>query len=175
MTEVEHVQASPARRLAGWVALVILAGIMGSSALSRVSEENRARQAEKDLSACTRNLGQIGSAIESYSDDSATGAGRGPYPATLQQLAPRLLETIPTCPLAGRDTYSKGYVSSDPAGSGPKRDLTRPATRIRGGRSSPHAYTVICTGSHADAGLDPGFPQYTSREGLKTFPVVVRP
>lgn len=57
-------------------------------------------------SSCLSNLKNVGTALEMYSTDAA-----GRYPARLAQLVPNYLVSIPTCPTAGRDTYSANYVT----------------------------------------------------------------
>lgn len=89
---------------------------------------------------CEVNLKNLATGLEMYSTDNA-----GRFPRDLARVAPRYLETVPTCPAANRDTYSHTYQSS----------------------SNPDAFTVACGGrNHAGAGLAAGFPQYTSKGGL---------
>ena len=72
------------------------------------------RKAARDLQACQANLKALGTALESYSADTS-----GRYPAlrgsapegepALRRLVPRYLQTLPVCPAAGEDTYSRTY------------------------------------------------------------------
>ena len=159
---------SSSPRPLGWIVLVVLALLVAWSAVVRQGEEKKAHQAEEDLAACVRNLTELSSAIDSYSDERPCSGGGRRYPESLKQIPTSLLARIPTCPVAGRDTYSQGYTATRPC-SGDK-DSSPALTR----RSSPDAYTIVCTGSHAAGDLEPGFPQYSSREGLRTFPVIIR-
>jgi hypothetical protein len=59
------------------------------------------------LTACRSNLRNIGLALEEYACDHG-----GVYPQTLLQLTPQYLTSVPTCPAAGKDTYSRKFVSS---------------------------------------------------------------
>ena len=90
--------------------------------------------------ACKSNLKNIGTALEMYSTDHD-----GHFPSSLSQLVPSYLKWVPTCPSAGKDTYSPSFQAS----------------------ARPDAYTVICGGhNHGGAGLSPTYPQYTSFQGL---------
>lgn len=94
------------------------------------------------VTACKSNLKNIGTALEMYSTDNA-----GRFPTGLGPLVPNYLRVMPTCPSAGRDTYSRSYEAA----------------------SNPDAYTVCCEGPHhAGAGLPPDYPKYTSTQGLLT-------
>jgi len=90
------------------------------------------------LTACKSNLKNIGTALEMYSSDHG-----GHYPEKLSELTPNYLKTIPTCPCAGKDTYSASYRST----------------------ANPDYYLVFCSGSN-HKGLPPNFPQYDSVQGL---------
>jgi hypothetical protein len=99
-------------------------------------------QAQGQFTACKSNLKNIATALEMYSTDA-----RGRYPTSLSALTvdQRYLRTLPTCPAAGRDTYSATYRS----------------------RSSPDRYTVLCTGeNHKSVGVGENYPQYNSVAGL---------
>ncbi len=91
-------------------------------------------------SECCSNLKNIGTALEMYSTDYA-----GKYPAKLQQLVPNYLRLIPTCPAAGKDTYSASYqVSKD-------------------GKN----YSFYCKGHyHKSEGAPENDPSYNSQTGL---------
>jgi hypothetical protein len=56
------------------------------------------------LTACKSNLKNIGTACEMYGTD-----WKGLYPKEMSLLTPNYLKTIPSCPHAGRDTYSASY------------------------------------------------------------------
>lgn len=100
----------------------------------------RAR-AHGQATACKSNLKNIGTALEMWSTDNS-----GRFPTQLSQVAPNYLRIMPTCPAAGKDTYSATFQSA----------------------ANPDAYTVFCSGSHhVDAQYSPNYPQYTSTMGLR--------
>ena len=91
------------------------------------------------LAQCERNQSNLAIAMEMYSTDN-----EGRFPRVMSRVVPTYLKMLPTCPAAGRDTYSSAFRSS----------------------SSPDAYTIACGGTnHADVGLPAGFPIYTSTHG----------
>jgi hypothetical protein len=92
----------------------------------------------KQFRQCLDNEFRIGMACEMYSSDNA-----GRYPRTLSQLTPKYLKSIPTCPVAGADTYSAGFVSS----------------------SRPDWYSLVCTGWHHKHLAGPNYPQYHPYHG----------
>lgn len=91
------------------------------------------------LTACKSNLKNIGTALEMYSSDHG-----GRYPEKLSEITPEYLKTIPTCPVAGKDTYSPSYRST----------------------TAPDYYLVFCSGSYHQGSCPPNFPQYDSVQGL---------
>lgn len=94
------------------------------------------------LTSCESNLKNIGTALEMYSTDN-----KGLYPFSLRLLLPNYLKVIPTCPTAGRDTYSGSYAH----------------------RAKPDGYSYYCEGTnHGGVGISPNFPQYNSDQGLVT-------
>jgi hypothetical protein len=73
--------------------------------LSKAGSESVAQaSAEGQTAACKSNLKNLGTALEMYSTDNA-----GHYPGSMAQLSPNYYKTIPTCPAAGKDTYSESY------------------------------------------------------------------
>jgi len=97
------------------------------------------------VSRCEANLKNVAVACEMYSTDNV-----GRYPRVLTALVPTYLKSIPSCPAAGRDTYSGSYRSS----------------------ANPDAYSVFCAGtSHAAEGLSADHPQYNAWDGLVTGPL----
>jgi len=104
---------------------------------------NPSIQREKEahnLTACMHNLTVFGTAIEEFKKDN-----KGKLPSSLSELVPKYIISIPSCPGAGRDSYSESYVFSNEAGT----------------------YTVYCNSeSHGKIGIQKGYPMYTSREGL---------
>jgi hypothetical protein len=108
-----------------------------------------------DYETCCKNLRMIGFALESYSTDHS-GFYPGAFskmqnrPKVLSALTPKYLNGgMPTCPAAGRDTYSSTYLEGRSAGCGV--DL----------------YFIYCSGSNHSRLADPGFPQYSSTTGLE--------
>jgi hypothetical protein len=96
------------------------------------------------LIACESNLKNIGTAAEMYAVDH-----KGRYPASLADLKGEYLRQIPTCPAAGRDTYSATWRSS----------------------TGPDRYEVACGGhNHAGAGAAENAPAYNSEVGLSGVP-----
>jgi len=96
------------------------------------------------LTACKSNLKNIGTALEMYSTDY-----KGRYPSSLSYLTPEYLRTIPTCPSAGKDTYTGSYLV----------------------REKPDTYTFYCKGSHhRNIYSCSNYPQYDSIEGLYDYP-----
>ena len=92
---------------------------------------------------CSHNLAILQTTVELYRGDEEHGGGR--LPSTLADLL-RVggTKSIPTCPAAGRDTYSAGY-----------RVLAH-----------GEGYRLSCAGNnHRNAGLKAGFPGLDSRFG----------
>lgn len=89
---------------------------------------------------CRQNLRVIGDAVERYSSDHA-----GRFPLTLAELSPDYLASIPTCPSASTDTYTRSYVSA----------------------TEPDAYAFYCAGhNHRQDGYLPNRPSYDSMHGV---------
>jgi hypothetical protein len=88
--------------------------------------------------ACGSNLKLLATALEMYSADHG-----GAYPPALGALVPDYLHLVPTCPAAGRDTYSSGYTVNAAEGG----------------------FTIMCTGHH-HPDLPPDHPRYTPTEGV---------
>jgi hypothetical protein len=96
----------------------------------------RAARAEGQATACESNLKNLAVGVEMYASDHKNN-----YPDSLKQLlSGKYLRRIPTCPAAGRDTYSATY------------------------RKTGQAYEFHCSGSHA--GREAGHPFYNSNDGL---------
>ncbi|MBI3927180.1 MAG: hypothetical protein HY319_16710 [Armatimonadetes bacterium] len=121
----------------------LLTGVGGFGAALLVPNFLRAR-GQGQLTACKSNLKNLGTGCEMYSTDHG-----GLYPPALENLTPNYLKTIPTCPAAGRDTYSGSYRVAERSAS--VADL----------------YTMMCAGSHhSDSGIPADYPQYTAVQGL---------
>jgi len=120
----------------------IIALILAVAALI-VPNWMRARAQGRGTS-CKSNLKNIGTAFEMYSTDWS-----GSYPATLEQLTPRYLKTIPECSAAGEVTYRS----------------TRSVAYNSPGFED--YYFIWCAGdAHHPAGLPWGYPQYDGISGL---------
>ncbi len=87
--------------LLGFIAILSLLAI---AAAVLVPNFMRAR-ARGQLTACKSNLKNIGTGLEMYNTD-----WTGRYPHAMGALTPNYLKTIPQCPSAGIDPYSKSYV-----------------------------------------------------------------
>ncbi len=92
------------------------------------------------LSQCQSNMKNIATALEIYSVDN-----QGEYPDDIYKISPNYMKSMPTCAMAGMDSYSVSYgVSVD----------------------YDH-YTFFCSGhNHQDMGVPPNYPQYSDRTGL---------
>jgi len=135
-------------RLKGFtlIELMIVIAIIAILAAILVPNFIRAR-AQGQLTSCESNEKNIGTALEMYSTDNS-----GRYPgknfgggAGASSLLPNYLKVIPSCPSAGKDTYTGDFTSV----------------------SNPDGYTFFCnTGNHTGAGVTGNFPQYLSVQGL---------
>lgn len=120
-------------RLLGLLLVALLAGGCGGD------------RVQGPYTACCSNLGSLGTALEIYSTDWS-----GRYPQRLQDLVPGTVAALPTCPAAGRDTYSASYA--------------------RGER--PDRYALYCEGEAHRRALPrawPNTPSYDSFAGLRTW------
>lgn len=91
---------------------------------------------------CQSNLRSIGTALELYSCDIGEL-----YPASLSQLTPKYLKTIPICAAGG--VKNGGYETT---------------YRVSSNR---RAYSFFCVGvNHPDVGVGRNYPQYNSYSGL---------
>ena len=102
------------------------------------------------MTACKSNCKNIATALEMYASDNK---GRYPQePALL--LRGNYLKVVPSCPAAGKDTYSETYVV----------------------QSRPDDFTFYCKGENhrkafsSYAGPKENFPQYNSVRGLVDHP-----
>lgn len=111
-------------------------------------EKNMIEYSSK-LDMCSSNLKNLGTACEMYSTDH-----HGKYPATLAELTPGYLKTIPQCPAAGTDLYSSSYKSS----------------------TLPDTYSFHCSGKHhANMGVAENLPGYNGEVGLHGYPTTKKP
>ncbi len=129
-----------ARKQSGFtlIELMIVIAIIAILAAILVPNMVRARS-RSQLTACTSNLRNIGTALEMYNVDF-----KGRYPAALSDLTPQYLKTIPECPTAGSDSYSDGFTSN----------------------ALPDRYIVFCEGSFHAGFTGTNYPMYTAAEGL---------
>jgi len=89
------------------------------------------------LNSCRSNLKNIGTALEIYGRDNG-----GQYPHSLPVIVPRYMSSIPTCPGAGRATYS-----------------------IRVSAQCTD-FTIICSGKNHTWYLAPDSPRYDPHNGV---------
>lgn len=91
---------------------------------------------------CVINLKSLGTAVEIYA-----AQNRERLPDHLSSLLPSVMTVMPTCPAAGRDTYSATYQKSQDA----------------------LAYTIACGGRHHQAaGLPADHPWTSTQGGVRT-------
>lgn len=107
-------------------------------------------RAQSQLVTCRINCKNLSTALEAYAADN-----KGQYPAQLSKLTrPNHLTILPTCPAAGKDTYSGSY-------------------RVH---ANPGRFSFCCQGnnhSKAYVGFPPpyeNFPQYSAEMGLVDRP-----
>lgn len=118
-----------------------LAGLLGSSlglgAPLLIPNFIKAR-GQGQLTACKSNQKNLATALEMWSTDHS-----GHYPERLSEVVPDYLRSLPTCPSAGKDTYSQSYSVG----------------------TSPDRFQFFCQGHHHPS-TDANYPQYTSEQGL---------
>lgn len=105
---------------------------------------NFIRAHARGLTACKSNLKNIGTAMEMYSTDH-----RGKYPASMGQLTPNYLKTIPICPQNGADAYQMWTGADAPGNTG-----------------YAEYYYVSCTEGHSRVSVSVGYPAYNGVIGL---------
>ncbi len=136
------------------ISLFIVLGIFAMLAAIFVPSFLGARE-QGQLTGCKSNLKNIGTAMEMYYTDNplplwqrknpnTTNPVEGLYPRSLDKITPSYLKTLPTCPKAGRCTYT--YLTSDDLGN----------------------FTVYCRGAKHKIYRGPvdNYPQYDSYQGL---------
>lgn len=84
--------------------LALLGVVLFLPGCSRQQTGREAQAAASPVTACVANMKRIAAALEAYSADNG-----GAYPPDLQHLIPKYLQAMPSCPAAGRDTYSAAY------------------------------------------------------------------
>ena len=112
------------------------------------------RERVRSYVGCQSNLKNMGTALEMYSTD---WSGHYPDPSNLKTaLTPNYLRTMPKCPQAGRDTYSKSYqIGPDAPGNDDNYQ---------------DYYNFYCQGKNHKE-LDKNRPRYNGIVGLITGPV----
>jgi tetratricopeptide (TPR) repeat protein len=71
-------------------------------------QSKRNQEIQKSYSTCYQNLSLLEKALMEYKSKND-----GKYPGQLKALVPKYIKAIPTCPQAGRDTYSSSYMGID--------------------------------------------------------------
>ena len=112
---------------------------LAALAAQNLRKQLQAATPQGKVSGCLRQLDKLHHALDAYRD-----AHQDFFPDRLDQLVPSYLETLPTCPAAGSDTYSASYQVSH----------------------APERFTLSCFGAnHTPAGLGPNLPVCTSAQG----------
>ena len=134
------------RKQTRWLLLLLLV-----SGLTAFLAPNFLRaRAQGSLPSCPSGCKNIAAALAMYAEDN-----EGCYPHSLSRLTDgNYLKLIPTCPAAGRDTYSASYQTA----------------------RAPERFSFVCMGNnHAKAyrGFSTSsnnYPQYSSEHGLLDHP-----
>lgn len=148
------------RAVAGHICLLVAWGLVLCALLSPCSaivqaKEDAAKSREK-LAQCEANLKDIAAAIEKFANEhNAT------YPKALNELVPKYLKSIPPCPAAGKDTYSRSY-----------KGKTSVSFKSREASDASGNYIIYCCGhNHKALAIPSNYPQYLSGDGLHETPV----
>ena len=102
------------------------------------------RARARGQSSCKSNLKKLGTAMEMYSTDHS-----GKYPASMAQLTPNYLKTIPDCPQNGPGAYQMWTGANAPGNPGNKE-----------------YYYAHCIKGHPKINVPPGYPAYNGVVGL---------
>jgi serine/threonine protein kinase len=154
--DVETVKSAPESKRIIFTAVLSVILIISAWAVFRLYEKFNEKQKIETQSvlSCTSNLFEISMALEAYARDH-----NGDYPPKLENLVPKYLKSIPTCPSAGRDTYSRSYLvrEAEDNSSGKK---------TRG--KSKSSYLIYCRGDyHKEAGVDQDRPRLEKGKGIR--------
>ena len=104
-------------------------------------DSSEARTPAQQVKACEANLKYLATGCEYWANNH-----QGSYPRYLSALKTKYIQSVPTCPATGTDTYSATYE----------------ATRKNGDH-----FTIHCEGhNHQAAGLEANLPAYDSETGL---------
>lgn len=137
---VIHSVTSPGRSYSFTCAELLLVLLIVALLAAVIAPNFLRARCQGQSTACKSNLKNIATALEMFSTDHG-----GRYPALLSELTPKYVKSIPTCPSAGKDTYSSSY-------------------RVR---RDPDYFQICCSGTnHADVGLASNQPAYDSVQGL---------
>ncbi len=98
----------------------------------------RGANAFTHLSACQRHLETLGEALDRWA-----GEHQGHPPQRLEELVPKYLGVLPTCPTAPTVSYASTYKLS-----------------------TAKRYTFYCPGNHEEAGITLTFPAYDGIRGV---------
>lgn len=150
-TKSSRIQLHTARVLG--IAFIVFLMLLGAFALYNFWEKSQERKKlpMKHAFSCSTNLIEISLALEKYAK-----AHEGQYPESLKDLTPRYIKSIPTCPVAGYDTYSASY----------KKGLI--SARASGKEVYRKIYTVYCKGNfHRNAVLGRNHPRFVKGKGLE--------
>lgn len=135
---------APERKVALW-ALIATIGILvlfypAKSLLATLQRNN----AIQKYNGCKSNVTNIGTALEMWCGDH-----QEQFPPSLNDLMPKYLKSIPTCPAANADTYSGDYRLEMP-----------PYSKMQ-------VYRFHCAGHfHKECGVGQNRPEYSGIEGL---------
>jgi len=116
-----------------WRVIFVILILTAITTFFIIPQYTRARESEKALN-CKLNLARIATAINLY----ARG-NNGQCPDEIGKIVPKYINSIPRCPAAGIDTYSKSY--------------TYHVNRGHGG----YSFTIFCKG-HYHKNLSPDNP-----------------
>lgn len=88
---------------------ILLAGCGGSESTPTTAYEGAKESAE--VATCAANRRSISSVAQQYN------AMEGKYPSSIQQLVPKYLQSVPTCPSGGKYTLQGSTVTCSVHGS----------------------------------------------------------
>lgn len=125
-------------------------GVAGLFCLFLLNPRGIRGRAQGQLTACKSNCKNIATALEMYASDN-----KGAYPTSLSRLTQgNYLRVLPSCPVAGSDTYSPSYQM----------------------HARPDLFSFCCQGNNHNKAYSgfpephDNFPQYFSEQGLIDHP-----
>lgn len=139
-----------------WIAVGVVIVIF---ILITISSNAGSARSQGQYIACMSNCKNIAIGIEIYSTDN-----EGHVPPNLSSLTPDAMKFIPTCPSAGRDTYSQTYKASINKEDSSKDTFSFHCSGFNHGYQTIYIlgfipYTV-------KSGIPPDYPQFDSVKGL---------